>query len=148
MLRIRLLFLLATILLLPFTAGCGRSPEARRDKFLARGKELINKKDYSRAMLEFQNAARATPKDAEPYFQIGTALVAAGDLRAAVVAFKQALDRNPKHTGAQLGIAQLMTVAGSEPLLKDALARLTELSAAAPDNREVLNTLALTELKL
>ena len=45
--------------------GCAASPQARRDKFLARGKQLMEKKDPGRAVLEFKNAGQATPNDAE-----------------------------------------------------------------------------------
>lgn len=42
-------------------AGCARSPEEKEARFLKRGQVLAAKKDYSRALLEFQNAVRATP---------------------------------------------------------------------------------------
>src|SRR5436190_4695012 len=39
--------------------------------YLDRGKELLAKKEYARAILEFKNATRLQPKDAEPYYQTG-----------------------------------------------------------------------------
>ena len=38
--------------------SCSRSPEARRDRFVSKGKQLLQKQDYSRALLEFRNAIR------------------------------------------------------------------------------------------
>ncbi len=87
------------IVLLAFLCACARSPEARRDKYLARGKALLQKHEYSRAILEFRNAAKAMPKDAEAYYQIGVASEDAGDVRTAIPFFKKALDQNPKHAG-------------------------------------------------
>ncbi len=71
-------------------AGCSSSPQQKEAKFLKRGKALLEKKDYSRASLEFKNAEKAVPKDAEPYYQSGLAYLAAGELGNAVKAFRQA----------------------------------------------------------
>src|ERR1035441_10988097 len=53
--------------------GCNRSPQAKEAQYLKRGIALIAKKDYGRAALEFRNAIKAMPKDAEPYYQLGLA---------------------------------------------------------------------------
>src|SRR5258708_8669203 len=79
--------------------GCSSSPQARRDKYLSRGKELIQKKDYTRALLEFKNAAKAIPNDAEVYYQIGLAFVGVQDFNSAYTAFHKALSLDPKHAG-------------------------------------------------
>lgn len=135
-------------MLLIFSAGCARSPQARRDKYLAKGKSFLEKKDYSRALLEFKNAAGVMPRDPEAYYQMGEAAYQSGDIRTAVIAYRKALDLNPKHAGAQLRMAQLMANASEGTWLKDAESRLEELLRSGPADAEVLNTLALTELKL
>ena len=48
-------------------------PAYREARFLKRGKERMDAKDYPRAMLEFQNAIQAMPKDPEPYYQLALA---------------------------------------------------------------------------
>src|SRR5579862_1777277 len=140
-----LLFLLCALLF----GGCARSPEARRTKHLAEGKEFFEKKDYARALLEFKNAAQAVPADPEAYYQLGLTYAVLGEVRGAVFNFRIALERNPKHAGAQLKLAQLMAATSDPDLLKDAQSRLTGLlqdnSAKDP---EILTTLALTELKM
>jgi hypothetical protein len=40
----------------------------RRDKYLAAGRALVEKKDFARAILAFKNAAQAMPNDAEVYY--------------------------------------------------------------------------------
>src|SRR4051794_36896428 len=87
------------LIALAVATGCGRSPEARRDRALARGKTLMEKKEYQRAILEFKNATQAVPKDAESYYQLGLAANGAGDLRTAVLSYAKALDLDPKHAG-------------------------------------------------
>src|SRR5690349_12104663 len=64
------------ILVLLSFCGCNQSPEAKSAKFLSRGKQLLEKKDPARAILEFQNALKATPKNAEVYFQLARAYLA------------------------------------------------------------------------
>ncbi len=138
----------SVMLVLAVLGGCSISPQARRDKYLARGKALLQKHDYSRAILEFRNAAKAMPKDAEPYYEIGVASEGAGDIRTAVAFFKKTLDENPKHPGAQLKLAQLMAITNDRPLLQDAESRLNTLKQTAAASPDVLYSLALTELKL
>jgi tetratricopeptide (TPR) repeat protein len=86
-------------LLCMILAGCASSPEARRDKFLATGREYLQKSDYKRALLEFKNADRAKPNDAEVNYQIGVAETALQDFRAAIAAFNKAVEISPKHAG-------------------------------------------------
>lgn len=136
------------IVLLTVLCGCARSPEARRDKYLARGKTLLEKKDYSRAILEFKNAARETPNDADVYYQLGSAAMAGADLRLAVRAFTKALELNPKHNGAQLKLAQIAAAAGDPEWVKQSEQRLQALIQEHPQDPDALHTLALTELRL
>jgi tetratricopeptide (TPR) repeat protein len=119
-----------------------------RDKYLASGERYLEKHDYSRAILDFKNASRAMPKDAEPYYQIGVASEASGDLRTAVASFRASLARNPNHAGAQLKMAELMAATDNQSYLKDAESRLTTLKESQPTSLEVLDSLALAQLKL
>ena len=123
----------AAILVSLVLAGCTRSPEARRDGFMAKGKALMQQKEYSRAMLEFRNALQATPNDAEPYYQLGLAASAANDVNTAALTLRRATELNPNHIGAQLKLAQLIALVGDDELLKDTHARLKELAAIVID---------------
>jgi tetratricopeptide (TPR) repeat protein len=129
-------------------AGCNLSPEARRDRFVNKGKQLLQKQDYARALLEFRNAVKAVPEDAEAYYQMGLAFSGQGDLEKAFMAYKQALSIRPKHAGAQLRIAQIQLSTGDEGLTKDANQRLKALIGESASDSEALNTLAFTELRL
>jgi tetratricopeptide (TPR) repeat protein len=128
--------------------GCARSPEARRDRYVARGKQLLQKQDYGRALLEFRNAAQAKPDDAEVYYQMGLAFNAMGDIRAAYQAFGKAVALQPKHREAQLKIAQIQVASGDEDLAKEAQGRLKAFLAEGNGTAEMLNTLAFSELRL
>jgi tetratricopeptide (TPR) repeat protein len=138
----------AMIVVLVNCNGCTRSPRERRDKYVAAGRALIERKDYSRAILFFKNAAQVTPNDAEIYYQMGVAFLEAKDIRSAYAAFRKAVSLNPKHVDAQLKIAQLQARTNDQELLKDTESRLKAILESGSPTADVLNALALTELKL
>jgi len=65
-------------------SGCAR-PEAKKARYVAEGRNFLDKEDYSRAILAFKNAATAVPADAETQYQLGLAFMAAGDLQSDLV---------------------------------------------------------------
>src|SRR5690349_6560131 len=86
-------------------SGCERSPEAKKSRYMAAGRQYLQQKDYARAILQFRNAAQLTPKDPEIYYQLGMAYANAQDYTTAVASFQRVLALKPDHLGAQLGIA-------------------------------------------
>ena len=130
------------------TSGCVRSPQAKSARFMEEGKKLLAQKDPARAILQFQNAAQATPQSAEVYYQLGLAYLDANDLRSGLLSLRKALDLNPKHKEAQLKLSELMASASDSGILKDAQGRLKTLLQDNPDDPAALHALALTELKL
>jgi len=134
--------------LLALLAGCTRSPEAQKARYLAHGREFLQKHDDSKAILEFQNAAHIAPNDPEPDYLIGLADQDSGNIGPAIASFQKALHKNPKHAGAQLKVAQIMAAASEKKWIEEAHHRLLALEQSAPDSPEVLETLALTEWKL
>jgi len=69
--------------------------------------------DYSRAALEFRNAANVAPKDAEPVYQLALAHLYSGDYSSGVTELRHVLELDPRHAGAHLKLSELR--AGSEP---------------------------------
>src|SRR5580698_8655386 len=85
------------VVLSALAAACSTSPQAKEAKYLRRGQSFVEKKDYSRALLEFKNASLAMPKDAEPYYQMGITYLATGSVPTGVAALRKATELNPKH---------------------------------------------------
>lgn len=106
------------------------------------------KKEYSRAALEFKNAANSMPRDAEPLYQMGLAYLAAGNPAAAVKSLQQATTLNPKHTAAQVKLTEIMVTSERTNVLEDVEKRLKDLLASSPDSVDALHTLAVAESKL
>lgn len=115
---------------------------------MEKGKKEFQKKNYAIAILHFKNAMQAQPRDAEPYYQLGLAYLASKDLNTAVSYFRKATELNPKHTGAQLKLAELMSLSRTKEIVEDAQKRTQEVLALLPDDIEALNVLAFTELRL
>src|SRR5256885_15343716 len=115
---------------------------------MLKGRQLLQKQNFSRALLEFKNAAQVKPDDAEIYYQMGLAFSGTRDFRSAYQAFHKAVTLKPNYAAAQLRIAQLQLASGEEDLAKDANARLKTLVENNVATPEMLNTLAFSELKL
>jgi tetratricopeptide (TPR) repeat protein len=137
-----------SVLVLIASVGCSTSPTAKEAKYLKRGQAQMAKKDYSRAILEFRSACGAMPGDAEPYYQLGLASLQAGQAAEAVVAFRKAKELNPKHSGAQLKLAELMAASRNKGLVEQAASLLMGVIAASPDNAEAIEALARTDVRL
>ncbi|MBV8847909.1 MAG: tetratricopeptide repeat protein, partial [Bryobacterales bacterium] len=104
---------------LAFTA-CSSTPAQKEAKFLKTGTGYFDKKDYSRAAIEFMNAAKVAPMDAEPAYQLGLTYLQLRDYEKAILSFQQALQLNPQHSGAQLKMAEMMASTTDKTTLEDA----------------------------
>jgi len=139
---------LSSVLAFLLLAGCSTSPSVKRDKFLAAGKKLLEQHEYMRAGLQFRGAIQVAPREPEAYYQLGLASLGIGDVRAAVASFKKANELDPKHVGAQLKLAELMSTADDRELLEDAERRVRQVLALNPEDPDALNTLAAAAFKL
>lgn len=129
-------------------AGCTRTPQEKEARYLEAGKRQIEKKDYSRAIIQFRNASRAMPKDAEPYYQLALAYMARKEWQATVANLKRALSLNANHQQAKLKLAELMATSGNKEILEGAQKSIQQVLTASPDNVDALDALAVTEWKL
>jgi tetratricopeptide (TPR) repeat protein len=139
------LFVGAVILIL---SACSQSPEAQEAQNLQKGKKEYLRKNYAVAVLHFKNAVQAQPRDAEPYYQLGLAYLALNDLNSAASNFRKASELNPKHTAAQLKLAQIMSLSRNKEMVEEAQKRTQEVLTLLPDDTDALNVLAFTELRL
>ena len=128
--------------------GCARKPEEKEASFLEDGRKHFAAKDFARAAIDFRNAAQAMPKDAEPHYQLGLAYLESGNSKLGINELLQATRLDPKHVTAQLKLAQLMIVNGNSEVVKAGQKRAEEVLATSPDNPDVLQALAFSELRL
>jgi tetratricopeptide (TPR) repeat protein len=118
-------------------------------EFLKRGRKFLEKKDYSRAVLEFNNAIKANAKDPEPHYQLGLAYLAQGDLNGGVAAMLKATALDPKYAPAQLKVAELMaTYSRDNGILNEAKQRVEGVAGDSPQSADAQNALALADFGL
>ncbi len=146
--RRSVVFFGSALCLAAISFSCNQPPRQKEAKFLKRGEAFLAKEDYARAILEFENASRNMPKDAEPYYQMGLASLETGNFRAAVGNFHKALELNPKHAGAKLRLAGMMTTSADKTVLERAEEQLQDLVGGQDASAEALDTLAVAEWKL
>lgn len=140
------LMIFGALLLLCGTA-CNRTPQEKAARFLKSGHDYMARKDYARAALQFRNAVKLLPKDAEAEYQLGLAYLSGGDLNQAVAALFRATQLDPKHLGARVKLAEVMARSGDPGIVQEGQARLRALLATTPGNIDALNALALSELQ-
>ncbi len=130
--------------LLLSVTGCKRDPATRAAEYIQKGKAALTAKDYSRAILQFKNAVRVHPKDAEAHYQLGLAFLANGDFGSGATEIKKAIDLDPKHAGAQVKMAEMMAMTRNKDMIADAQKRLETVVDASPDNVDARYWLAIT----
>lgn len=129
-------------------SSCRGDPAVRAARHLKRGKERMEKREFVHAILEFTNATRLAPKDAEAHYQLGVALLEAKRTPQAVQSFRMATQLDPKHAGAQVKLAELMVESRADAVLEDVERRMTALVAEQPDNPDAIRALGIAAFKL
>ncbi|PYT27311.1 MAG: hypothetical protein DMG57_18760 [Acidobacteria bacterium] len=129
-------------------SGCALTPAAKEARFLAAGKKDLEKKNYARAVIQFQNAARAKKDDAEPYYQLALAYIDMGDYGTAHAALSKALDVDPKHLPARVKMAELLASVGDRTDMVEAKTIVQGVLAVAAGSADALNALAIAEWRL
>jgi Flp pilus assembly protein TadD len=62
-------------------AGCAVSRQQKKAQRLKAGQEHMARKDFARAIQDFESAAQTMPRDAEPQYQVGLAYLAVRNLK-------------------------------------------------------------------
>ena len=88
---------LATLVLvaacLVVSAGCSRSPEAKKARHLERGEKFLARKAYKDAVIEYRNVLRLEPANAVAIRNIGLAHYQAGELQDAFPYLRKATEQ-------------------------------------------------------
>jgi tetratricopeptide (TPR) repeat protein len=143
----RMSLILPALVLVAATA-CSRSPQAVEMRALDAGKKYFDKKDYDRAVLEFGNASRAVPSDAEPHYRLALAYLANGNVFAAAKEFQKTIDLKPDHKDARIRLAGLLALSTDKDTVEEGLHRAAEILHRWPDDADARKTVALAELRL
>lgn len=87
--RCRLIPFVLTLLML---AGCSLSPEAAKRRYFDNGERYFQQGKFREAIILYRNAIKKDPKFGEAYYKLGEAELRRGDPRAAVAAYRRAVE--------------------------------------------------------
>jgi putative PEP-CTERM system TPR-repeat lipoprotein len=110
--RFLLPFRPAMFLLVVVAAACTRDGEALARKHMEQGNAFFNQQQYAKAVIEFRNAVKATPRDGRARLRLGQAFVKVGDTRNAIREYVRAADLLPDDDNVQLEAGNALLVAG------------------------------------
>ena len=113
--------------------------------FLENGKRKLAARDYVRASLEFRNAVKIAPKDAEPLYQLALVHESKREFASEAGALIEATKLNPRHVAAQLKLAELMTTSKDASILDEAEQRVITVLRDEPGRPDARRVLALIE---
>ena len=135
------LFLIGVVVL----AGCFRSPEAKKARYLERGDRYAAQQKYREAILDYQNVLRLDPAHARALKQLGLAHFELGELAQGFRFLLKAQEISPDDPEVRLKLGviymfggkneeareQALYVLGKDPKNLDALALLADTSTTS-----------------
>src|SRR5688500_6619639 len=87
--RFRSSLIAAVVIAALAATACSRGPRTAAE-FVKSGTELAAKKEYSKAILQFKNAAQLEPKNPDPYYEMGLLMLATYDAKQALAYLNKA----------------------------------------------------------
>lgn len=136
--------LLATAIGLMWALGCSRSPEVQLERHKMRGTEFLQRGKVDEAVLEFQNALRLAPNDADTLFGLGEAYLEKGLPGEAYRAFSRVVEQAPQNLEAHLRLGRLHLLANAPAKARESAEYVL---AASPGRAEAYLLLANAYLK-
>src|SRR5689334_10343073 len=147
--RVGTVFLMIALVL----AGCARTPEAKKARYLERGNRYFKQEQYREAILEYRNVLRIDPKEPAATRQLGLAYYQLGQYGLSFRYLTQAQQVDPDNTDVRLKLASIYVLGGrpddatsqvEEVLKKDTgnLDALVLFAGAANSPREIEDALA------
>jgi tetratricopeptide (TPR) repeat protein len=129
--QLRLISLILALFCLSL-AGCD-SPKEKEARYLKRGNELFEQGQFEKARIEYKNAARIQPTDAEVAYRLGLVDEATGDLRSAYIDFTHAEEQDAHFHPALLKLGEYY-LAGEQ--YDEVQKRLDVMLADTPDDAD------------
>src|SRR5262244_3505325 len=75
----RLLSLVLVPCLLLIAYGCKGDPQATKAAHMQKGEAYVAQEKYAEAIIEFRNAIKLDPKDAQPYYKLALVFLKQGE---------------------------------------------------------------------
>jgi tetratricopeptide (TPR) repeat protein len=129
--RVGTVFLMIALVL----AGCARTPEAKKARYLERGNRYFKQEQYREAILEYRNVLRLDQKEPAATRQLGLAHYQLGQFGLAFRYLTQAQQLDPENTEVRLKLASIYVLGGRPD---DATAQVEAVLKKEPGNLDAL----------
>ncbi len=120
------------------SAGCSRDPLKTSRNYLTSGDSYALAGKYNEAAIEYRNAAKVSPRFADPHLRLGQLAMNVSDVQTATAEYLRAVDLDPGNATAQVRAASVYLLAGR---LADARAHAEAALRLEPDNADAHVTL-------
>src|SRR5262245_12930220 len=122
-------------------AGCSRSPEAQKARYLERGDKYAARQQYRDAILEYRNVLRLDPANARATRQLGLLHYQLGELAQAFRFLLKAQELTPDDNEVRVKLGGIYLLGGKPD---EAHKEATSVLAKEPNNVDALGLLADT----
>ncbi len=129
--RVGTVFLMIALVL----AGCSRSPEAKKARYLERGNRYFKQEQYREAILEYRNVLRIDQKEPAATRQLGLAYYQLGQYGLSFRYLTQAQQLDPENTDVRLKLASIYVLGGRPD---DASSQVDAVLKKDPGNLDAL----------
>ena len=102
-----------------FAAGCSKPPAEQYKDYMASGQAFADESDWAAAAIQFRNAARVVPTEAEPLYQLALVELQQKKLQDAYGSAVRAARLDSDHEQAHLLLAQFEVRYGKEESIWD-----------------------------
>ena len=109
----------ALFAILVFLSACSLSPSGRKQKYLSSGEQYFDSGKYSEASIQFVNAIKLDPNDADAHYRLGRTYVKIADWPHAYEEFKRVLELQPDNYAAHFDLAKLLIASGTLNLAQE-----------------------------
>jgi tetratricopeptide (TPR) repeat protein len=99
-------------MVLALTAGCSRSPEAKKARYLERGERYFQRQQYREAVIEYRNALRIDGNNAQAVRQLALAHYQLGEVAQSFRFLLKSQELEPDNTEVPLKLATIYLLAG------------------------------------
>ena len=128
-------FILPLTVLLALTAGCSRSPEAKKARYLERGDRYFQRQQFREAVIEYRNVLRIDGNNSPAVRQLGLAHYQLGEVAQSFRFLLKAQELEPDNTEVPLKLATIYLLAGKP---EDARQQADRILQKDPKNLEAL----------
>src|SRR5262245_7359470 len=122
-------------------AGCSRSPEAQKARYLDRGDKYAAREQYREAILEYRNVLRLDPTNARATRQLGLSHNQLGEVAQAFPFLLKAQELAPDDSEVRLKLGAIYLLAGKRD---EAREEANTVLTREPNNLDALALLADT----